>query len=111
MPAGGNPDVKAAPLFAALGDATRLSIVAALCERGPQSITSLARGAPVSRQAVTRHLEVLEVAGLVAGRRRGREHIWQLETGRVDEARQWLDALSRRWEEALGRLKAYVEER
>jgi DNA-binding transcriptional ArsR family regulator len=100
----------AAPVFAALGDATRLSLVARLCAGGPQSIVRLTAGSAVSRQAISKHLDVLAQAGLVRGRRHGREHIWELAPGRLDEARAYLAQISQRWDEALGRLKRLVED-
>jgi DNA-binding transcriptional ArsR family regulator len=99
-----------AKVFAALGDPTRLKLVARLCSDGPQSIVSLRAGAPVSRQAVTKHLHALAGAGLVRGARRGRERVWQLEPGRLETARRCLDQISQQWDEALGRLQALVEE-
>ncbi len=100
----------AAPLFAALGDETRLQLLVRLAASGPESITHLSAASEVSRQAITKHLDVLSRAGLVRGSRRGREHIWELETRRLDEAHEYLDRISRRWDEALGRLKRLVEE-
>jgi DNA-binding transcriptional ArsR family regulator len=100
----------AAPLFAALGDETRLRLVIRLAASGPESITHLSAESAVSRQAIKKHLDVLAKAGLVHGDRRGREHIWELETKRLDDAREYLDRISRRWDEALGRLKRLVEE-
>jgi DNA-binding transcriptional ArsR family regulator len=100
---------RSAPLFAALGDETRLYVVAQLCAQGPMSITRLTEGAEVSRQAVTKHLNVLEEAGLVRGSRNGRERIWEMETGRLDEARRTLEQISTRWDEALARLQRMVE--
>ena len=98
-------------VFAALGDETRLALVARLCEGGgPWSIARLTEGFPVSRQAVTKHLQVLAGAGLVRDARRGRERIWELAPGRLADARHALDDLSRRWDEALDRLKRFVEE-
>ena len=99
----------AAPVFAALGDETRLQIVARLCADGPQSIVRLSDGAGVTRQAITKHLEALADAGLVRGERQGRERIWELETRRIDEARRCLDLISQRWDERLERLREYVE--
>lgn len=101
--------VEAAPLFAALGDGTRLHIVARLCGDGPLSIVQLAEGATVSRQAVTKHLHALEEVGLARSSRVGRERIWELETKRLSEARRYLDQISRDWDAALARLKAFVE--
>jgi DNA-binding transcriptional ArsR family regulator len=73
------------------------------------SITRLTAGSDVSRQAITKHLQVLEDAGLVRGVRRGREKVWEVETGRLEAARRWLDDISRQWDGALARLKAAVE--
>lgn len=99
----------AAPVFAALGDATRLQIVARLCEGGPLSIARLTEGAQVSRQAITKHLHALSDAGLVRSRRAGRESIWQLQTRRLAEVRRYLDRISRQWDQAIGRLRSLVE--
>lgn len=100
----------AAPVFAALGDETRLRLVARLCAAGPLSITRLSEGAPVTRQAISKHLRALADAGVVRGTRRGRERIWELEPRRLGEARRCLDRISEQWDAALGRLKAFVEE-
>ena len=100
----------AAPVFAALGDETRLRIVIRLCDGGPQSIVRLTEGSNVSRQAVTKHLRALSDAGLVRSERLGRETLWELETKRLAEARQYLDRISEHWDRALLRLKAFVEE-
>jgi DNA-binding transcriptional ArsR family regulator len=99
----------AAPVFAALGDRTRLRIVARLCEGGPLSIARLTEGATVSRQAVTKHLRALAEAGLVRSERAGRERIWELRPGRLAEVRRYLDRISAQWDEALGRLRKFVE--
>ncbi|HVG83418.1 MAG TPA: metalloregulator ArsR/SmtB family transcription factor [Vicinamibacterales bacterium] len=101
---------EAAPVFAALGDETRLAVIARLCTEGPLSIARLSEGAAVSRQAVTKHLETLAHAGLVRDARLGRERIWQLEPRRLEVARRELDRISAQWDAALGRLKAFVEE-
>ncbi len=100
---------ESAPVFAALGDATRLRIVARLCDGGPQSIVRLTEGAEVSRQAITKHLRALEDAGLVRSGRDGRECIWELRTRRLAEARQCLDRIADQWDAAIGRLRALVE--
>ncbi|WP_242342803.1 ArsR/SmtB family transcription factor [Anaeromyxobacter terrae] len=102
----------AAPMFAALGDETRLALVARLCAAGPLSTARLAQGAAISRQAIAKHLDVLAGAGLV---RRGaggpgRERRWEIEPRRLDEARRALEQISRRWDEALERLRKAVEE-
>jgi DNA-binding transcriptional ArsR family regulator len=101
---------RAAPVFAALGDATRLHIVARLCDGGPQSIVRLTEGADVSRQAITKHLHALEEAGLVRGDRAGRERVWTLQPKRLEDVRQYLDDISAQWDAALARLRRYVEE-
>jgi DNA-binding transcriptional ArsR family regulator len=101
---------RSAPVFGALGDPTRLRLVTSLSERGPQSITGLTRGTRFTRQAITKHLRVLAGAGLVRGRRHGRESRWELEPAGIDVARRYLDLVSARWDEALGRLRDLVEE-
>jgi DNA-binding transcriptional ArsR family regulator len=98
-----------APVFAALGDETRLRIVSRLGADGPLSITHLTTGGGVTRQAVTKHLHVLAAAGLVRAMRQGREQIWQLETAQLAKAQRDLEVIANRWDEALGRLKAFVE--
>lgn len=100
---------QAALVFAALGDPTRLAIVERLGSSGPQSITQIADQSTVTRQAVTKHLNVLDEAGLVRSVKRGRERIWQVEAGRLADARQFLDHVSAQWDVALARLKHYVE--
>ena len=100
-----------APVFAALGDDTRLGIVARLCRSGPASIASLTQGSGVTRQAVTKHLRILEDAGLVRATRAGRETSWQLVPGGLEGARAGLDEISRQWDTVVERLRAYVEER
>jgi DNA-binding transcriptional ArsR family regulator len=101
---------QSASIFAALGDETRLLLISRLCNDGPMSITRLTRGTTVTRQAVTKHLQVMREVGLVRNTRRGRERIWQLEERRLKEARHCLDLISKQWDEALGRLKKFVEE-
>jgi DNA-binding transcriptional ArsR family regulator len=102
--------VSAAPVFAALGDPTRLRIVMRLCTDGPQSIVQLTEGSQVTRQAITKHLVALEDAGLVRGEREGRERIWELQGKRLTEARQYLDQISEQWDAAIERLRAFVED-
>jgi DNA-binding transcriptional ArsR family regulator len=99
----------AAPVFAALGDETRLSVVARLCNGGPQSIVGLTRGTKVSRQAITKHLHALAAAGVVRSKRAGRQRIWEVRTSRLAEARGWLAQISAQWDEAIDRLRALVE--
>jgi DNA-binding transcriptional ArsR family regulator len=100
----------AATLFAALGDQTRLAVLQQLSERGPASISMLAERFPVmTRQGVTKHLQVLAAAGVIDGFRQGREHVWTLNPTRLAEARRNLDRIARGWDDALGRLKGHVE--
>src|SRR5215510_6574251 len=100
---------ESAPIFAALGDETRLQIVARLCAEGPLSITRLSEGAGVTRQAITKHLNALSAAGLARNSRSGREQIWELETRRLEMARRCLDHISDQWDSAIHRLRAFVE--
>jgi len=99
-----------APIFAALGDETRLTLVARLSSHGAQSIARLTDGAEVSRQAVTKHLRVLEGVGLVRCVRQGRESSWELQPRKLDEAKRYLDRIGHEWDLALSRLKAFVED-
>jgi len=101
---------EAAPVFAALGDPTRVGLVARLCTDGPLSITELSEGTRVTRQAVTKQLRTLGRAGLVRNHRRGRETIWELEPKRLEKARRSLDQISAEWDSAINRLKAFVED-
>jgi len=103
------PAAGPARLFTALADDNRLAIVESLSEHGPQSITALARRAPVTRQAVRKHLAVLETAGIATSKRHGRERIWHLEPGRLAAAHAYLDRISHRWDDAIDRLGAYLE--
>jgi len=100
---------RAAPVFAALGDETRLYIVSSLSACGPMSIVALTTGSGVIRQAVTKHLQVLLNAGVVQLQRFGRETRWQLDREPLDAARDSLDRIAAQWDAALGRLKAFVE--
>ncbi len=99
----------AAPVFAALGDRTRLQLVSRLCRSGPLAIVQLTESSKVSRQAVTKHLRALEHAGLVSSDRSGRERIWKLQTRRLADARRYLVEISSQWDGALQRLQAFVE--
>lgn len=101
---------KSALIFAALGDETRLRLVTRLSADGPMSIARLTEGGRVTRQAVTKHLQVLENVGLACSSRLGRESVWELEPEPLDAARQCLDGISAQWDAALGRLKAFVED-
>ena len=107
--AAGPPVRDAAPLFAALGDETRLRLLIRLSSGGPGSITQLSAKSAVTRQAITKHLRVLTDAGLVRSSRRGRERVWDLEPKRLDDAHAYLERISKQWDDALGRLRQFVE--
>jgi len=98
-----------APVFAALGDPTRLGLMSRLSTQGPLSIVRLTDGYPVSRQAITKHLRVLASVGLVRAARHGRETRWAFDPAPLDSARASLEEISRQWDAALGRLQAFVE--
>jgi DNA-binding transcriptional ArsR family regulator len=97
-----------APVFAALGDENRLWLLARLAA-GPLSISRLTVGSGITRQGVSKHLRVLEGAGLVRGTRRGKERLWQLERRKLEEARRSLDIISGQWDQALNKLQLFVE--
>jgi DNA-binding transcriptional ArsR family regulator len=99
----------AAPVFAALGDTTRLRLLGRLSADGPLSITRLSEGTGVTRQAITRHLDALEQVGLVTDARQGRERVFSLELKRLAVARQYLNEIESQWDAAAARLKAFVE--
>jgi|SRR5690349_21910212 len=103
-------DRAVADVFFALGDGTRLSVVRKLSTEGAASATALSEGAKVTRQAIVKHLQVLEGAGLVSHEKRGREVLYLLDSRRFDEAREFLDAVSARWDRAIDRLRRMVEE-
>jgi len=98
-----------APVFAALGDETRLRLLARLSSGEPMSISRLTTGSGISRQGVTKHLRVLAGAGLVRSSRQGKESLWRLERRRLEEARRSLDLISQQWDESLNKLKLFVE--
>jgi len=98
-----------APVFAALGDETRLSLVAKLSEGQPKSITQLTEGSELTRQAVTKHLRVLENVGLVRSTFSGRENLFELDTRPFKDINEYLDFVSSQWDSALSRLKSFVE--
>jgi DNA-binding transcriptional ArsR family regulator len=100
---------QSAPVFAALGDPTRLRLIARLARGEPLSIRELTEGEHVTRQAITKHLEVLAEAGLVTDRKRGRERLYALEAAPPDDARRYLDQVSAQWDKAIARLRALVE--
>jgi DNA-binding transcriptional ArsR family regulator len=99
-----------APVFAALGDETRLALVAKLCGGRPHSIAQLTRGSRLTRQAITKHLRVLESAGIVHSVRRGRESRFEFDPQPIEGMKDYLDFVSEQWDQALSRLKSFVEE-
>jgi len=101
---------QSAPVFAALGDRTRLTLLTKLSSGTRFSIARLSKGSPLTRQAITKHLLVLEEVGLIRSVRQGRENLFELQPKRLDEARRTLEIISDQWDQALARLKTLVEE-
>jgi DNA-binding transcriptional ArsR family regulator len=99
-----------AVLFAALGDPTRLSVIARLGDGTAHSIGQIGDGLPMSRQAITKHLAVLQQAGLVQRTKSGREVHFLLRRQAIEEARTWLDTVGAHWDDVLVRFKTFVEE-
>lgn len=99
-----------APVFAALGDETRLTLVARLAAGQPHSISQLAEGSKLTRQAITKHLRILESAGMVHGVRSGRENLFQFDPAPLKPVKSYLDQVSEQWDQALARLKSFVED-
>jgi DNA-binding transcriptional ArsR family regulator len=99
-----------APVFAALGDERRLLLMARLSAGRPYSISQLTEGSSLTRQAITKHLRVLENVGIVRCVRRGRESLFKFDPRPVEEIREYLALISQQWDQALARLKAFVEE-
>jgi len=100
----------AAPVFAALGDVRRLALVSRLMDGRSRSIVQLSDGLSLTRQGVTKHLRVLENAGIVSCERVGRESRYLLQPGTLNSARNYLERVAEQWDETLGRLKAYLED-
>src|SRR6202522_585995 len=98
-----------AAVFAALGDETRLSLLAKLCDGHRYSIAELTEGTKLTRQAVTKHLRVLERVRIVNGTREGRESLFQFDPQPVIEMKEYLERVSKQWDSALVRLKSFVE--
>src|ERR1700688_2637420 len=98
-----------APVFAALGDETRLRLVAKLCGGEPHSISQLTRGSRLTRQAITKHLRVLERAEIVRGVHKGRESLFELNPEPIEEMKKYLEQVSAHWDRKLARLKLFVE--
>lgn len=104
------PEQAIVDVFFALGDGTRLSVVRKLGAGAALSATALSDGAKVTRQAIVKHLQVLEGAGLVRHEKRGREVLYALEARRLDQARAFLDGVSAGWDRAIERLRSVVEQ-
>src|SRR6267378_4388466 len=104
----GKPRARA-PVFAALGDETRLSLVARLCGGQPHSISQLTEGSKLTRQAITKHLRVLESVGIVHSVRSGRESRFEFDPEPMEEMKKYLVHVSEQWDRALSRLKSFVE--
>lgn len=98
-----------APVFAALGDETRLSLLARLSDGRCVSISQLTEGTRLTRQGITKHLRILERAGIVHGLRAGRERLFEFVPRSIEPARDYLDDVSEQWDQALSRLKSFVE--
>ncbi|MGB8769612.1 MAG: metalloregulator ArsR/SmtB family transcription factor [Candidatus Korobacteraceae bacterium] len=98
-----------APVFAALGDETRLALLTRLSQGRVYSISELTAGSRLTRQAITKHLRVLESVGVVRSSRAGRESLYELNLQPIEGARQYLDLVSERWDQALARLARFVE--
>ena len=99
-----------AGVFAALGDAQRMVLISRLCQEGPLSVSHLTDGTTITRQAVTKHLRVLAAAGLARCEKSGRETVWALDRRPLVKARDQLDRIARQWDDAIERLRAYVED-
>jgi DNA-binding transcriptional ArsR family regulator len=99
-----------ASVFAALGDSTRLSLVARLSRGKPASIAQLTEGSKLTRQAITKHLRVLERAGIVHSLRTGRQSLFEFDPRPIEEIKTYLDIVSNEWDQALARLRSFVED-
>jgi DNA-binding transcriptional ArsR family regulator len=105
----GRRRIESALVFAALGDNTRLTLISKLATGEARSISHLTAGSKLTRQAITKHLRVLETAGVVRAKREGRESLFELDPRPIEDLKEYLESVSRQWDEALGRLKAFVE--
>jgi DNA-binding transcriptional ArsR family regulator len=99
-----------APVFAALGDETRLALVAKLCGGQSRSISQLTKGSKLTRQGITKHLRVLESVGIVHSVHAGRESVFEFDPTPIKEMREYLDFVSEQWDQALARLKSFIED-
>jgi len=99
-----------APVFAALGDEIRLALVAKLSGGQPCSISQLTKGFKLTRQAITKHLRILESVGIVHSVHLGRESLFEFDPRPIEEMREYLDFVSEQWDQALVRLKSFIED-
>ena len=99
-----------APVFAAFGDETRLALVAKLCSGQPRSISQLTKGSKLTRQAITKHLRVLESVGIVHSAHAGRESLFEFDPTPIEEMMEYLDFVSEQWDQALARLKSFIRD-
>ncbi len=99
-----------APIFAALGDETRLFLLAKLCRGHRHSISQLTEGSKLTRQAITKHLRMMEAVGMVHAVRQGRETLFALDPEPIEEIKGYLDLVSEQWDQALSRLRSFVED-
>jgi DNA-binding transcriptional ArsR family regulator len=98
-----------APVFAALGDETRLSLMARLCRQSPLSVSQLTERSQITRQGISKHLRVLQDAGIVGSVRVGRENLYEFKPKPIRDIKTYLDDVSSLWDDTLGRLKSFVE--
>jgi DNA-binding transcriptional ArsR family regulator len=97
-------------IFSAVADSTRRAILTALSEK-PATITEIARPFPVSLNAISKHVMVLERAGLVRREVQGREHLCRLEARPLEDATAWLEHYRQFWEVRLDALERYVSKK
>ena len=103
------PRAEPVAVFAALGEPTRIRLLDRMADGAPRSIASLAHGIPISRQALTKHLRVLESAGLANAERDGRQTLYRIDPAGLLAAEAWIGAVSAQWDAAIDRLKRHVE--
>lgn len=104
------PKAEPAAVFAALGEPTRIGLLDRLGDGVPRSIARLAEGMPISRQALSKHLRVLEGAGLASATRDGRQTLYRIDPSGLLVAEAWIGDISRQWDSAIDRLKRHVED-
>lgn len=105
----GRKRLNPALIFAALGDETRLALVVKLAGGKPRSISQLTKGSKLTRQAISKHLRVLEAVGVVRSIRQGRESLFEFNPRPIDRLKRHLESVSEQWDESLSRLRRFVE--